>query len=293
MKFVEHKKLVSIVLPTYNGSKYISQSIESCLNQSYQNIELIIVNDASTDSTRKIIFSCADPRIIYAENHLNVGLANSLNNGFAKSNGSYLTWTSDDNYYAPNAIETMVNVLENKKGVDFVYANYYRLYEKENKKELFKVRPPKDLNIDNYIGSCFLYRRKVYNKIGDYNPETFLVEDYEYWLRVRKYFRMKKIDKGLYYHRYHSKSLTSTFRVDEVQKKVRELRDRYNPRAFRYYLHGRKYFYNNKLTDSKKLLFKSVALNPLNYQAWRLLALIYINPAIVSKIRKIKYIVYK
>ncbi|HXL56803.1 MAG TPA: glycosyltransferase family 2 protein, partial [Chitinophagaceae bacterium] len=100
---------ISIVLPTYNGSKYIRTSIESCLNQTFTDFELIIVNDCSTDNTASIIeeYAAKDSRIIIIHNAFNKKLPLSLNTGFDIAKGKYHTWTSDDNYFAPNALEIL------------------------------------------------------------------------------------------------------------------------------------------------------------------------------------------
>src|SRR3989304_1114440 len=111
---------VSIVLPTYNGARYIRQSIDSCVHQTYRNIELIIVDDASTDNTPEIIASYKDERIKYFRHEKNMGLPHALNAGFAEANGDCLTWTSDDNYYAKEAIEKMLSFLI-KKSSSFIY----------------------------------------------------------------------------------------------------------------------------------------------------------------------------
>ena len=105
---------VSIVLPTYNGAKYIRQCINSCLNQTYNNIELIIVDDGSKDETPDIIKSYKDERIKYIMHARNLGLPYALNTGFRNAVGEYLTWTSDDNYYTKKAIETMLSFIKDK-----------------------------------------------------------------------------------------------------------------------------------------------------------------------------------
>ena len=95
---------VSIVLPTYNGARYLKSSVESCLNQTHKNIELVIVDDCSTDETPDIVRSYNDPRIRYVRNETNQRLPRSLNIGFALATGDYLTWTSDDNEFLPHSI---------------------------------------------------------------------------------------------------------------------------------------------------------------------------------------------
>ena len=111
---------VSIVLPTYNGaSKYLRQAIESCLNQTYRDIELIVVDDCSTDSTPDVVRSFNDPRIRYVRNETNQRLPRSLNIGFALTTGEYLTWTSDDNEFLPEAVDVMLDFLTRNKDIDF------------------------------------------------------------------------------------------------------------------------------------------------------------------------------
>ena len=101
---------VSVVMPVYNGEKYLKQSIESVIQQSYKDWELIIVNDCSTDRSRDIMQSYVevDSRIRIVDNSNNLKLPMSLNAGFREARGEYLTWTSDDNLYKVNALEELV-----------------------------------------------------------------------------------------------------------------------------------------------------------------------------------------
>lgn len=209
----EAPEKVSIILPTYNGAKYLRQSIDSCLNQTCKNIELIIVDDGSTDKTPEIIKSYHDERIRYIRHKKNKGLAHALNTGFAMATGEYLTWTSDDNYYAEDAMESMVVSLRTNKKIDFVYANYYIINGDDKVLQSVRGVPSKNLKEWNCIGPCFLYRRKIYEIIGEYNAESFLVEDYEYWIRIFKRFRMQMLDEYKYWHRLHPQSLTGQYGV--------------------------------------------------------------------------------
>jgi glycosyltransferase involved in cell wall biosynthesis len=223
---LETDKKVSIVLPTYNGAKYLWQSIDSCLNQTYKNIELIIVDDGSVDETPQIIRSYQDERIKYVRHDDNKRLPQALNTGFAISTGEYLTWTSDDNYYAEDAIESMLNLLQINKAIDFVYANYYAINDNGAVLQSVNVGPSEGLKEYNCIGPCFLYRRKVYKVLGGYNPQAFLAEDYEYWIRIFKRFRMEKLDKFIYWHRLHPQSLTGRL-ASEAKDRADKIRDHY------------------------------------------------------------------
>lgn len=204
-------RLVSIVLPVYNGQKYISGAIDSILQQSYKNIELIIVNDCSTDSTLEILkeYEKKDARIRIVNNPQNMKLPKSLNIGFREANGDYFTWTSDDNMFKLDAIEIMVQFLENNEA-DMVNANCIAIDENGTEIEVIQQRDPQNVITGNRIGACFLYTRKIAEKVGEYDPLFFLAEDYDYWIRISLQGKIDHIDENLYYYRKHGNSLTET-----------------------------------------------------------------------------------
>lgn len=214
---------VSIVLPTHNGAKYIQRSIDSCLNQTYKNIELIIVDDGSTDNTAEIIKSYNDNRIIYLRHEKNKGLPAALNTGFSKSCGEYLSWTSDDNYYAKKAVEKMLAFMRRKK-CSFVYSDYYQ-FKNENPSQMTLMKSPDDLTLTvrNIIGACFMYSKEVMTNVGDYDPSAELAEDYDYWIRVSKKFTMCHLGEPLYFYRVHDESLYESryYEVNVVDVLVR------------------------------------------------------------------------
>lgn len=197
--------LVSIVLPTYKRAHLLAQAMRSVLSQTHENLELIVVDDNSPDDTAAVVQSCDDPRVRYVKNDPNLKLPRALNRGFALAQGDYLTWTSDDNLLAPEAIEKMLAVLA-KGSCDFVYADYWLFSEQDADGRPLAPqhdRLPDSLQLDqgNHIGACFLYTRNLYETIGDYDPELFLVEDYDYFLRAARQFRFCHLAEPLYYFR--------------------------------------------------------------------------------------------
>ena len=218
---MEKTKLVSIILPVFNGEKFLSQSIESCLNQTYKNIELIIVNDCSTDNTLEIAKSYADRdfRVSIINNTINKKLPASLNIGHKAAKGDFMTWTSDDNYFEVNAIDEMLSNLKANE-VDIVYADYYRIVD--GKKNRVSLNNDSLLIFRNVIGACFLYRKNVFLKNLGYDESLFLVEDYDFWLRASKTFKFYKIDRSLYNYRLHNNSLTNSVKNDKKRQKEYE-----------------------------------------------------------------------
>lgn len=212
---------VSIILPVYNGEKIVGKSIESILNQTYVNFELIIVNDCSTDNTLGVISKYAkiDNRIKIINNKKNLKLPNALNAGFDKATGSYLTWTSDDNIYHFDAIEKMVEILDNYNNIGLVFSAYTVMDFNDKVINIVEYVNPSDIRFYSNIGACFLYRASLSKKIGKYNPDFFLAEDYDYFIRLYKesngnFFFLKD---NLYDYYLHASSLTST-KHNEVLK---------------------------------------------------------------------------
>lgn len=197
--------LVSVVLPTYRRAHLLAQAIRSVLAQTYANLELIVVDDNSPDETAAVVQSFDDPRIRYLKNDPNLKLPRALNRGFSEARGDLLTWTSDDNLLDPQAIEKMVGMLATRD-CDFVYADCWMFSEQDADGRPLAPhhdRLPDTLQLKqgNHIGACFLYTRRLYESVGDYDPELFLVEDYDYFLRAARQFRFCHLGEPLYYFR--------------------------------------------------------------------------------------------
>lgn len=213
--------LISIVLPVYNGAKYLRESIESVIAQTYPNWELLIVDDCSKDETPSIAqeYARKDERIRYYRNEENLRLPRNLNKGFSLTRGDYLTWTSDDNRYRPEALERMHDALTHTSA-QFVYCSMDVIDENDNLIETYLVNPgsTKRLVGFNTVGACFLYTRKAYEAVGDYDHEMILVEDYDYWQRIAMRFETVTIGQVLYDYRRHGGALTSTMRQEQFNR---------------------------------------------------------------------------
>ena len=205
--------LVSVVLPTYNRADRLRTAIENVLGQTYGSMELIVVDDGSTDCTRAVVAEVHDARVRYLWQP-NGKLPRALNTGFRAANGRYLTWTSDDNYYHPTALQRMAAFLEENRDVGFVYTDYNLVNEITGERRVVRVEPPEHLRFVNRVGACFLYRRAVYETVGNYDPQAFLAEDYDYWIRVSKRFRMEPLHEVLYDFYIHPKSLTAQYEAE-------------------------------------------------------------------------------
>ncbi|WP_051197347.1 glycosyltransferase [Butyrivibrio sp. XBB1001] len=219
------EKLISIVLPVFNGGEYLEESIDSVLNQTYINWELIIVNDCSTDNTGEIIekYKEKDSRIRVIKNEHNMKLPASLNIGFAEAKGEYFTWTSHDNRYRKNALSLLKDTLEKHREAALVYSGMNYMDENGKSLRIIGNFEYEELYRSNIVGACFLYKRDFADIVGKYDTDLFGAEDWDYWIRLSFKGNIIGIPEVLYDYRWHNKSLTATMKklVDEQVVKTK------------------------------------------------------------------------
>lgn len=221
---------VSIVLPCYNGADFLAQSIDSVIAQTYGDWELILVNDCSKDNSLEIMqhYADTDGRIRIINNEHNLKLPGALNRGFQEARGKYLTWTSHDNRMAPTMLEEFVAYLDNNPDKGLVTACYaaFNLKTGEQLYEVHHPDPQIHLPLYNCVCYAFMYCREVLDTVGDYDTTLFLVEDYDYWVRIWLKYPIGKIYKVLYYTGVADDTLTLS-RKKEIAEKLLEMRLRY------------------------------------------------------------------
>lgn len=217
---------VSIVLPSYNGEKYINKSIDSILQQTFTDWELIIVDDCSKDATGRIAdaYTERNQRIRVIHNETNQKLPESLNIGFRSAKGEYLTWTSDDNMFLPDAIDEMHKFLETNDKYPMVVADMDIIDERDVFIKHWPEYDPLGMYCNDYVGACFMYRRNVLDAVGEYDSHYFCIEDYEYWMRILKHYgSIGHLSQTLYRYREHRESLTAT-KSERVRACLEEFR---------------------------------------------------------------------
>lgn len=217
--------LVTIILTTLNSEKYLRDSIDSCLNQTHHHIELIVVDGGSTDATIEIIESCieADSRVRLIHQEDNAGkLPGAINLGMASARGEYITWTQDDCWYEPDAIELMVRFLESNPTIGLVYTDYW-LIDSLNGKEQLKYRPVSEtdqLLNEDVIQQCFLFLRAVYETVGPQDTRYYSVHEVPWRLKVAAQFQIAPLHIPLQYYRLHPDSLTGRYGGYTEQRKM-------------------------------------------------------------------------
>ena len=223
VEFMDRKELplLSVVLPTYNRAHLLETAIRSVLEQDYPNLELIVVNDGSSDGTKELLDRLDDPRlrVVHQENR---GLPRALNAGFEHAKGKYWTWTSDDNTYRPGALRALARELELDPDAGLVYTNML-ITTDTGSTRLFIGGPPERLTESCVVGGCFLYRADIAKQVGEYDPEFFLVEDYDYWMRMRRHAGFIWLQRVLYDYGDIAGSLTRTRLLGQQQRRMQLL----------------------------------------------------------------------
>ncbi len=211
------RPLVSIVLPTYNRADLLPQALASCLTQTLSDLEVIVVDDGSTDQTAEIVeeTSRKDPRVRLLQ-RAHEGLVASLNAGFREARGRCLTWTSDDNLYDAMALEVLVRALETHPGMGFVYTDERTIDARGEILKEHRLPEPEIMAREGGIGGCFLYRREVYELLGEYSQQDALNEDDEYVMRIARTFPLLHVPQVLYSYRLHPRSLTAQHGIEAI-----------------------------------------------------------------------------
>jgi|SRR6185437_15693449 len=196
---------VSIIIPCYNYGKFLHEAIESALNQTYTDIEIIVVNDGSTDNTSLVAQQYPVKLITQA----NLGIPSARNIGITASAGNYILPLDADDKIHSTFLENTVPVLESTPSVGIVYTHrqHFGFLDTIKYAEEFNIERMKEKCSINY---CSLFRKEVWKRAGGYNVKmTGGYEDWDFWLSVvENKWRFKLVDKVLFYYRKHGRTLS-------------------------------------------------------------------------------------
>ncbi len=208
------KKLVSVVMIAFNAEKFIKEAIDSILGQTYKQLELIIVNDGSTDNTASVINTYKDARIKFINRKKNMGIAYSRQEGIDKCTGEFFCFADADDIAVPDRLEFCVNYLKNHDCIavcgqlqEMTYDGkllnrYSNIYY--NHKYL-KAR----MMYVNAISNCAVCARMKIIKKVPIRKELLYGEDYRFWYDVMNLGKFVQVNKIMYLYRQHSDSITS------------------------------------------------------------------------------------
>ena len=223
---------VTIIIPVYNGEDYVSQAIDSALAQTYDNKEIIVINDGSTDESEKVIKKYKNIKYIKKKNG---GVASALNEGIKAASGEYISWLSHDDLYYPEKVEAEMNFLMEQNSKDVIVACNVELVDKDLNL-ITKHSLPKDLeeyplsyltfDVKTGLNGCaLLIPKKVFDKNGYFDEELKVTQDYDMWSRFAKNEKFVILDKILVKSRQHDKQGSKVIKC--VQQEVDNLHSRF------------------------------------------------------------------
>ena len=215
--------LVSVVLSVYNGEKYLAEAIISILEQTYEHLEFIIINDGSTDGSLEIIKSHDDQRIVL-NNRENKGLIVSLNEGIKKAKGKYIVRMDADDISLPKRVETQVKFMEDNPSIG-MSGSHVLVFGDNIKTSIWKV-PNTDAAIRSELlfsspfahPSVIINREMMFEESLFYDSGFLHAEDFELWTRVAKVTKMANISEPLLKYRVVSDSVTREANKDIEQR---------------------------------------------------------------------------
>lgn len=224
--------LVSAIIPVYNGSNYLAKAIDSILNQTYTNIEILVIDDGSTDNTWEIIQSYGEK--VHGYHKSNGGVSSALNYGIAKMNGDWFAWLSHDDFWHPQKIEKQIKLLLANPNVNMCYTGFNIIDENDNLlSEYPGIWYKKGIDLrtmllhGSYIqGITVLINKSCFSVVGGFNEKLRCVQDGDMWYRILSIYDIGLVDEVLATKRLHSKEVGKLYAGKCISETQRFLRNK-------------------------------------------------------------------
>ena len=282
-----HRPIVSIVLPTYNREHLIIEAINSVLNQTYSDWELIIIDDGSTDKTQAIVLSYSDLRIRYLYTEHLSSLAGIRNIGLNVAVGEYIAFLDSDDVWLPHKLSSQLQLLNTHTEASFITNNVEFFGER------FETSPPNyvnyfavnllDIVLDEeqfgYYPSTLLFKKIALEKIGEMDESYEFACENHYYIRLCECFKGIFINERLVKIRKHKQNISSTFPPQVLSDSIRILRAVYHNGSIskvRFLNRLRHYYYKMGLEQlgqkekqrSQKSFVTYIQLAPWHWKGW-------------------------
>lgn len=202
---------VSIIVTAHNYAKYLPKALDSVLQQNYQDFEIVVVNDGSTDDTEDVLASYMDNANLRAITLEEVGLAAACNRGIEASSGDYIVRLDADDWFDENLVLVLATYLDRHRNVGLVFPDYFTV---DAHGQLIQTvrRAKANEEVELLDRPCLaagaMYRRSCYQDIGGYNESLRYQDDYDFWIKFIEKFQVRNISLPLMYYRQHGSSMS-------------------------------------------------------------------------------------
>ena len=287
--------LVSVIMPVFNRETLISRAIKSVLDQTYNNIELFVIDDGSSDGTRLVCEGfVGDSRFHYFFQE-NSGQSAARNLGIKKSRGEFIAFLDSDNYWSLNKIESQISFFYNNPNFDILYSDIIPIDEHGNRlqRKTFKKFSGRILNnllCYNFVtNNTALVRRKCFDELGGFDESLRCAEDYDLWLRFAVRYRFLHHPEAVTYYCCEGEG-----RLSSQEEKVLNANIKIVSRFFDQYPHVVPLWIKNRawsglyiwkiqfqlylgVRPNRLEIMKAVGLNPLDIRGWKILAKVFLT----------------
>lgn len=277
------KVKVSVIIPTYNSVKYVTEAIDSVLAQTYENIEIFVIDDGSTDTTREVLQKYGDAiHYLYKENG---GASSARNYGIENATGKYIAFLDADDIWMPEKVEKQVALMESNEDIGLCYVSTQRVSENLEFTGVIEAKEFEDyceallLNSNIVSGSCSsaMVRRDVVSQTKGFDKRLGTCGDWEYWLRLSFVTKFAPLREELAKYRDVEGSMSSnpytsgkcSFRVlnsffssSKLPEKYKKIKNKALSNCFM--VSSGEFLQNGNLIESFKYMWKGLNLYPRN-----------------------------
>jgi len=289
-------KNLSIIIVNYNGEKFLKNCIESIIQQTYSNWEIIFWDNISTDNSKKIIDSFSDDRIHYFKAKKFTKLYEARNFAIEKAKGEYITFLDVDDWWLPKKLEKQINLFKKNNYINMIYSNFYVFENKSKKKKYFlkSLLPEGHITqklLKNYqIGILsVMVKSKIFNNFL-FRTDFDIIGDFDFFLKLSTSGEIKCIQEPLAVHRLHGSNL-STLKIDQFilelsswieANKDHQLYKKYDFSGVSLFLQClkiKKHILERSLLDAVKEIFKG----PLSVRKLKFIRFLFLPVSSLSK----------
>ncbi len=291
---------VSVIIPTYNRASYLKEAVQSVLDQTYRNFELIIVDDGSTDNTEEVVASFTDDRIRYIKKNNEGHAGKTRNVGLENARGEYIAFLDDDDVWLPEKLELQIKTMMEHPEFKASYTLYSIVGTGEQRK--IHMHPKQNLQQGNIFNDLIKYgaivctpsiclHKDVIKKVGKFAeiPELRSGQDYDLWLRIAHVFDFICIPRELVIVRFHSGSVSETYLTTKFLTIYdRVIKDSNAPKGLKRKFLSNAYFIEGEVSllqnDSRfrESFLKSLTINPFTLRSYLVIPLL-IMPVNLAK----------
>lgn len=279
---IDNKPKVSVILPTYNRAHLVGRAIQSVLNQTFQDLEIVVVDDASTDNSEEIVKNFSNPNIKYHRHESNRGANAARNTGISIAKGEYIAFNDSDDEWLPTKLEKQVIIIENTEDdIGIVYSGFYQIIGNVKSYVPSVSIKKKDGNIyksllyGNFVTTqTVLIKRECFEKVGFFDEELPRLQDWELWLRISKNYKFKFIDEPLVIANLQPNSISNDRNALNVALKLiinKHFEDEELPSQIRSLHHlelARSLYFSGRKKEAKVCYYKAVKLNPYDLRTF-------------------------